>query len=326
MFKLNPDGSLKGKASSIPAGEHSRNPQGSVRSLDGKWLYVADWGSGSVTGYSIRQDGRLGDPKTVKGASPAPVTPSSIAISPAGRHLYTANYSNGRAGTVSHFRLTDDGTPQAVSTTLTHGRGTTGLAVSPDGHTLITSNATSGDVSSYSVGEDGTLKWVMTLPTGRGAFFPAITPDSHSAVITNSKANTLSLLKISASSRLSLVNSIRSQGPEPRGIVLNRSGSLAYVANFNNGTGPGSVSTVRVDLKGIQHEGKAVATGSNGTEGIALAQDGGTVYAANFNKNGKGSVTTFPLDSKGALGQPRPPVATGGRQPDLTSITVPYSR
>ncbi|MFE2642631.1 lactonase family protein [Streptomyces nigra] len=268
----------------------------------------------------------MSDPKTVRGASPTPVTPSSIAISPDGRHLYTANYSNGKAGTVSHFRLTDDGTPQAVSTILTHGRGTTGLAVSPNGHTLITSNATSGDVSSYSVEKDGTLTWVMNLPTGRGAFFPAITPDSHSAVITNSKANTLSLLKISASSRLSLVNSIRSQGPEPRGIVLNRSGSLAYVANFNNGTGPGSVSAVSVDPQGIQHEGKAVTTGSNGTEGIALARNGRTLYAANFNKNGNGSVTTFPLGSKGAIGQPRPPVATGGRQPDLTSITVPSSR
>ncbi|MGQ4423022.1 beta-propeller fold lactonase family protein [Streptomyces violaceoruber] len=322
-YRLNPDGSLKDSVESTPAGKDSKNPQGSVRSPDGTWLYVADWGSGSVTGYRIGDDGGLTDPITVAGASPKPVTPSSIAISPNGEHLYTANFSNGAAGTVSHFTTSQSGAPQAVSTVPAHGRGTTGVAVSPDGRTLITTNSESGNVSSFAIQEDGGLTWVMTVDTGRGAFFPAISPKNDYVVVTNAKDNTVSLLRLEESSRLDLVNSVRSQGTEPRGVILNKSGDVGYVAHFNHATNPGSVGVIHVTQDGVETVGKKQDTGSNGTEGIALAHDGKTLYAANFNKNGKGSVTTFPVSPDGTLGDHADPVLTGGRQPDLASITVP---
>lgn len=324
LYARNRDGSLRGPAISISAGTAKTHPQGSVRSRDGKWLYVSNWGTADVTPFRIEADGLLTAFPAAAGPAPAPVTPSGIALSPDGTHLYTANFSNGGAGTVSVYAISPDGLPHGVTTIPAHGRGTTGLAISPDGRTLITANSASGDASTFRIAADGSLTWVTTLATGGGAFYAAVTPDSTRVLVTNSTVNTISLLRLGADATLTPLGSAPDPATEPRGIVLNGQGDRAYVANFAKGTGPGYITTFAIGATDIRAVGAAVATGSNGAEGIKLSADGLTLYNANFNANGAGSVTSYPIPADGAVGRPRPPVLTGGRQPDLGSITVGY--
>jgi 6-phosphogluconolactonase (cycloisomerase 2 family) len=208
-----------------------------------------------------------------------------------------------------------------VVTLPAHGRGTTGLSISPDGHTLITVNSASGDVSSFRIDGDGSLSWVTTVATGGGAFYTAVTGDN--VLVTNSTVDTIGLLRLTTDSRLSLVSTVPNPAREPRGIVVNQQGDRFYVANFAKGAGPGHITAFTLDAAGIHASGPAVATGSNGAEGIALSSDGKTLYNANFNTDGDGSVTSYPLSGDGSVGPPRTPIATGGHQPDLGSVTVP---
>jgi 6-phosphogluconolactonase (cycloisomerase 2 family) len=317
-FPANPDGSLRGPAISISAGPGPTHPQGSVRSHDGTWLYVSNWGTAGITPFRIGPDGTLTASPTVPGPAPAPVTPSGIALSPDGGHLYTANFSNGAAGTISEYRVSADGLPHGVITVAAHGQGTTGVAISSDEHTLVSANSGSGDLSVFRIAPDGSLDRVRTLATGGGAFFAAITPDSQRVLVTNSAVNTISLVSLASGS----VSTVADPADDPHGIVLDATGRHAYVANFAKGTGPGFITTFAIDATGIHLIGRPVSSGGNGAEGIALSHDGKTLYNANYNATGPGSVTSYPIAPDGTVGTGRPPVPTGGRQPDLGSITV----
>lgn len=314
-FGLNDVGSLKTPAISLPVGKGGTHPQASIRSHDGKWLYVGNWGTRDVTPFRIEADGRLTAFPAAHGPAPEPVTPSGIALSPDGENLYTANFGNGGDGTVSHYRVSADGLPHGVATIPAHGRGTTALAVAPDGRTFVTANSASGDVSTFTIATDGSRTWVTTLATGKGAFFAAITPDSSHVLVTNSLADTISFLNLGKDSRPTLVSTVSNPADEPRGIVLTAKGDRAYVANFANGTGPGHITTFTVTPTGVSQAGPAVATGGNGVEGIALSHDGRSLYNANFNTDGDGSVTSYPLAADGSVGTPRPPVLTGAVSP-----------
>ncbi|MEV6283844.1 hypothetical protein [Kribbella sp. NPDC051770] len=68
-----------------------------------------------------------------------------------------------------------------------------------------------------------------------------------------------------------------------------------------------------------------VPPGAREPRGIVADPAGRRVYVANFNKDGDGSVASYRVAEDGTLGPLRGPVPTGGRQPDLTSITLAQS-
>ncbi|MEV6412354.1 beta-propeller fold lactonase family protein [Kribbella sp. NPDC051718] len=167
-FHLRADGSLDGKPRLTRVAKKTANPQGSIRSRDNRRLYVADWGSGTVTSYKISSKGQLKDPVTVT-ASRA-VHPSSLALSPDGRNLYVADDGNGKRGSVAHLKLDDDGRPEPVSAVDSGGDGTTSVTVTPDGGTLLASNPGTGTISSFALSDDGSPTFVTTTASGRGTF------------------------------------------------------------------------------------------------------------------------------------------------------------
>ncbi|MEV6412353.1 beta-propeller fold lactonase family protein [Kribbella sp. NPDC051718] len=139
---------------------------------------------------------------------------------------------------------------------------------------------------------------------------------------TNAGEDTLTLFRLRPGSRLERIADTAAGAHEPRGIVVDGKGRRAYVANFNGGKGAGAVTTFAIEPSGLKLLTAAAATGSSGSEGIALSSDAKALYVANFNTDGNGSITSFPVTSDGLLGPPREPIETGGRQPDLTSITL----
>jgi 6-phosphogluconolactonase (cycloisomerase 2 family) len=319
-FHLDAAGAITGKAKVSKAA--AGNLQGSVRSHDGRWLYVANWGAGNLTAYRLSGTGKLTDPVTA-GATPAAVRPSSLVVAPDGRHLYLANDTDGKDATISTFPLASDGRPQPGTTVASHGTGTNSVTV--NGRTLLASSPGSGTVSVFRLGDDGVPAFQQSVSSGRGTFFTAIALGGSVVVATNAGEDTLSLFRLRADSKLELIKKIPSGAHEPRGLVVDHSGTHAYVANFNGGSGAGSVTAFAIGPDTLTPLVAATATGSAGSEGLALSADGKSLYVANFNDGGNGSVASYQVDDHGLLGPLRGPVPTGGRQPDLTSVTVASS-
>jgi 6-phosphogluconolactonase (cycloisomerase 2 family) len=320
-FRLDADGAITPDPTVTKAARGTENLQGSVRSHDNRRLYVANWGSGNITAYRLTAKGKLDDPVSVS-ATPAAVRPSSLALAPDGRHLYLANDADGKEATISHFPLTADGEPQAGTTVASHGTGTTSVTVTPNGRTLLAASPGSGTVTTFRLDAGGAPVFVQRTNSGRGTFFTAVADGGTVVVATNAGEDTLSLFRLGADSTLDLVTKVPAGAHEPRGLVVDSSGTHAYVANFNGGSGAGSVTAFRIGAKTLTPLVAATPTGSAGSEGLALAEDGRSLYVANFNKDGDGSVASYRVGDDGTLGPLRGPVPTGGRQPDLTSITV----
>jgi len=75
---------------------------------DGRFVYVSNAGSSSISGFAIGATGTLTSlPGTVVGHNPSGATNLDIAVSGDGKFLYTLN---GEIGTVGIFSIQNDGT------------------------------------------------------------------------------------------------------------------------------------------------------------------------------------------------------------------------
>jgi 6-phosphogluconolactonase len=98
-----------------------------VVSKNGKFAYVTNTGSGTVTGYEIGRHGRLTllDADGVTGVTGAGSSPSDVDFSANGRFLYVLNGGN---GTISGFAWTSDGGLEPVGGAAGLPAGTVGMA------------------------------------------------------------------------------------------------------------------------------------------------------------------------------------------------------
>ena len=314
-FRLDANGLpiLPAATTAVPAG--ARNPLAAVVSPDGQRLYVTNWGSGGVSVLGIADDAALHAISTIGSGL---VNSAGVAIGGGGRHLYVANFNGGGAGTLSTFHVDGTGLPALSDAQPSQGSGAAGVALSPDGQTLAVANMGTGDVSIFRIGADGLPSWWSTVATGAGAFFPAFTRDGAFLLVANSKANSLSTVDVGPTGPR-VIATEPSGGNGPRGVAVDESG-VVYLAHYNDGTGPGSATTFVVAADGgLSLRDDAVATGGNGAEAIVAHRN--SLYVANFNTGGPGSVSTFRLDS----GPPRllaEPATTGGSEPDFGGIVV----
>ncbi|MFZ2948768.1 MAG: beta-propeller fold lactonase family protein [Desulfuromonadaceae bacterium] len=128
-----------------------RSPQGLAVSPDGKALYVANNGAGTVSVVDISAGG-------VTAGILVGYNPRNIAVSPDGATLYVTNYTS---GTVS---VIDTATSTATNS-VTVGVNPHGVAVDSSGRLLYVSNYSSNTLS---IIDTKTLQPVATLQTGIG--------------------------------------------------------------------------------------------------------------------------------------------------------------
>jgi 6-phosphogluconolactonase (cycloisomerase 2 family) len=326
-FAVQADGSLRGPLWLTPmpgSPDRPRNPLVAVPSPDGRTLYVSDWGSSELATFRISRSGRPRPLAAVPPAPPAPSNPAGLAVTPDGRRLFLAGFNGGAAGTISRYDLDPAGRARPVETVDAGGAGAAGLALSPNGRTLALAAMTTGAVATLAVADDGSLSHTGTVLTGAGAFFPAFSPDGRLLLVVNALANTLSTLRMRPGRTPVLVASVPTGGDGPRGIAITGDGHRAYIAHYAGGTGPGVVTTFALDPpRGTATAiGPPVPTGGNGAEAILLARSDRTLYVANFNTGGPGSVTTFTLRPDATPQPLGPPVPTGGRQPDFGGLAL----
>ena len=292
-------------------------------SSDKRSLYVAQWGSGSLSHFQVKRNGSLVAVGSISAAPPSPTDSAQVVISPDGRRAYMTNFNGGAAGTLSIYDLSR--TPRAIGTIPTGGEGAAGAAISVDGRTLYVAHMTSGDVTAFRIRTDGSLTRLGSWAAGRGTFVVAVLPDSRRLWAANAISNDIAGFRISPGGRLSPDGPPTSvNGDGPRGIVVAPDGRALYVALYADGDGPGAVAAFRVGRSGtLETLGQPVLTAGNGAEAIGLTRDGRRLLVANFNKGeSEGSVTTFLVERTGGLSHRQGPFKTGGAEPDFGGLII----
>jgi 6-phosphogluconolactonase len=105
-YSVLPDGTLSPISSSVPT-LGAANCWNAV-TPDGRFVYVSNAGSSTISGFSIGANGSLSAlPGTIVGANPTGATNLDITVSADGKFLYTMNSHN---GTIGIFAIQKDGT------------------------------------------------------------------------------------------------------------------------------------------------------------------------------------------------------------------------
>jgi DNA-binding beta-propeller fold protein YncE len=271
----------------VPAPKGSSNALGAALSPGRRFLYVAQWGSGSLSQFQVNRNGSLTAVDTVSAAPPTPTDSAQVVLSTNGRRAYMTNFNGGLAGTLSIYALF--GTPRALATVPTGGEGAAGAAIAADGRTLYVAHMTSGDVTAFRVGNDRIPTPLGSWSAGQGTFVVALSPDGRRLWAANAISNDISTFRIQADGRLVPMGTpTPAGGGGPRGIVVAPDRRSLYVALYAGGDGPGAVAAFRVGRSGtLEALGQPVLTGGNGAEAIALTRDGRRLLVVNFNKESR---------------------------------------
>ena len=118
-----------------------------------KYAYVSNYGSTTVSQYTIGDDGSLSamSPATVAAGS----NPPAITVDPSGKYAYVANGST----TVSQYTIDSTGHLAAMTpATVAAGSAPASVTVDPSGKYAYVANYGGNTVSQYTIGADGSLR------------------------------------------------------------------------------------------------------------------------------------------------------------------------
>lgn len=149
-------------------------PSGSAVDATSSYAYVASVVNNNVSQYSVGSSGELAplSPATVNAGQ----QPDYVLIHPSNKYAYVANYSGPyfsvpTPGSISQYDITANGqlTPMATAS-VPAGSGSGWLAIDAFGQFLYSVNTFAGTISEYSIGTDGSLTSLGTVPAGNSAF------------------------------------------------------------------------------------------------------------------------------------------------------------
>jgi DNA-binding beta-propeller fold protein YncE len=167
---------------------------------------------------------------------------SGVAFSPSGRHVYVTGGGNdevydysvaaGHLSLVHRWRTTHKQGPVEGDAGDVYGYSR-GVAVSPAGSRLYVANEQGGSVAAVST-TDGSIAWETQLDgTAMGGPYPgavAVAPDGSAVYVTSQGRNVVTKLQPTTGAVIGMT----SVGDHPVAIALDRSGTLAFVANAND--------------------------------------------------------------------------------------------
>lgn len=307
------------------------NPTSVTIAPSGKFAYVANFGSDSISAYAINNTtGALtmidqNGPISFGGSVWAGSKPTSVTIDPSGQFAYVTNFGSSSISTYSIDAGT--GILTALHTVagrngnlaMTMTRGTTAITYSP--RFAYVANYDSADVSAYSINaETGVLTQIpcgggtgcngSNFQTGTNPASVTVEPSGRYAYVANSfngaGGNSVSGYSINASTgKLTSLGAPVSAGSSPRSVIADPSGKFVYVANYvsdnvsvfsiDNATGALSPLDADAGTAGIQN---AISAG-NSPNSITIDPAGRFAYVASYFST---AVSAFSVNaSTGAL-------------------------
>lgn len=228
----------------------------------GKTVVVANYSTGSVASFPVRDDGSLGEAASFvqhKGSSIDENRQQGphahcIVVSPDNRFVYAADLGLDQ---VLGYRLDAKGAKLSANgqpfVRTPPGAGPRHLTFHPDGEHLYVINELENSVTAFDYdSEDGSLierQTISTLPEDfEGTSYCAdlkITPDGRFLYGTNRGHDSIAAYRIDDSGRLSLLEIKPSLGKGPQNLAITPDGKLLLCANM-----PGkNVAVFRIDSK-----------------------------------------------------------------------------
>jgi YVTN family beta-propeller protein len=237
------------------------NPRGLAVTPDGKFLYVTNFSSASV---SIIDTDRFREIDTV----PVGKDPCDIAITPDGAFAYVVDGHPSTGGnTVSVIETATN----TVVATIPVGWAPRGIAITPDGGRVLVTNYSSNSVSVIAT---ATNTVVHTIPVWTAPIDVEITPDGSRAYVSNAGSNT-GIIYVIDLAGYGVIRTIP-LATRPRRLDVTPDGSSVYIAAC---TFPTSVCDVVVLDTATETVAGTIPMGSGWISDLAVTPDGTSVFA-----------------------------------------------
>jgi 6-phosphogluconolactonase len=212
----------------------------------GKWLFAANYNSGSVAAFSIRDDGSLSEASAFVQHSGSSVDPQRQA----GPHAHSANISpDNRFVLVTDLGLDQIfsyqlNLTQPVVTKVAPGSGPRHLAFAPSGRLAYAINEMLGTVTAFQYNPtNGGLKELQTTSTLPAGFAKpnssaeiAVHPNGKFLYASNRGHDSIAVFRIDpAKGTLTAAGQTPSGGRTPRNFAIDPSGKFLLAANQDSG-------------------------------------------------------------------------------------------
>jgi 6-phosphogluconolactonase len=220
----------------------------------GKWLFVANYGGGSVAAFPIHDDGKLGDASSFFQHSGSSVNKArqsgphghAVVVSPDNRFVLAADLGLDRVLT---YRVDPSAGGLAPAdppfSTMAPGSGPRHLAFRSDGKFAYVLGEMLSQVGAFRYdaarGTLTSLQTISTLPQGfsgenSGAEI-AVHPGSKFLYASNRGHDSIAAFRIDAANgTLTPIGHVSTQGKTPRNFAIDPSGRFLIAANQNSGT------------------------------------------------------------------------------------------
>ncbi|HSH74925.1 MAG TPA: hypothetical protein VLA09_04560 [Longimicrobiales bacterium] len=164
-------------------------------------------------------------------------SPHALAMDPRGRWVFTGSMQENTLVRVD--ALTGRPEITRLDPGATEAHGLAHYALSPDGSTLVATADRMGKLLVFDLTSPPGMRLLREIPVGSLPWTPVFTPDGAELWVTNMGSDEVTVIDAST---WSVGAVIRGEGlAEPSGMVVDRSGSRAYVASRNtSGEFPGT--------------------------------------------------------------------------------------
>lgn len=187
-------------------------PSGVAASPDGKYVFVANFSSNTVSVLNQKP------PFNLLATVPVEANPNGIDVSPDSSLIYVTNSSIGKVTVLA----ADAAAGFPVVDVFDVGTWPIGLAVSPDGSKVYVANFSSNNLSVVQTSDNS----VATLSGFSGPYGVAFTPNGEYAYVSNSYPGNVSVLRTSDDTISTTISGI----PVPHGVAATADGKYIYVA------------------------------------------------------------------------------------------------
>lgn len=217
--------------------------------LDRKILYVLHAGTpNNITGFTVGQGGQLTPiPGSTRFLSAASTGPAQISFAPDGSALVVTEKGT---NLIDVFTVDRDGLATGPTSYPAVGTTPFGFAFGKR-QQLFVSEAVSGSVTSYQLGDDGTLQVISpAVSTNQAAAcWVVVTNNGRFAYTTNAASGSISGFQIDHSGNIELLDAdgrtgVTGDGSAPIDMALSGNSRFLYALGSGNGT----ISAFQVDL------------------------------------------------------------------------------
>jgi 6-phosphogluconolactonase (cycloisomerase 2 family) len=272
----------------------------------GRFVYVANNGSNTVSMYVINQTNGTLNTKTDYTTGTAP---RGVTVDPTGRFVYVAN--NG-SNTVSMYVINQTDGTLNTKTDYTAGINSRSVAVDPTGRFLYVANNASNTVSMYVINQtNGTLNTKTDYTTGIEPFNVTVDPTGRFVYVVNGVSNTVSMYVINQTNGTLNTKTDYTTGTGPLDVTVDPTGRFLYVSN----NGSNTVSMYVINQTDGTLNTKTDYTTGTSPFNVTVDPTGRFLYVSNFGSN---TVSMYVINQTNGTLNTKTDYTTGTEPIDVT--------